>query len=123
MGGDKNNHAVHAKKASKDDVNEWLQIVIDALGNAYGWTKDAIFMLYPAEVEILMRRINKRKEVEDDAEFLRMVYAALAPHMEDRGKSLINTVSAKHKTITDNDDVTPESIAREMAIARALLQR
>ncbi len=97
-------------------------MVIDALAGAYGWTKDAIFEMFPAEVEILVRRIRARKEQEDDKIFLMMIQAALAPHTKDGGQQLIKTIMAKHKKL-DVKGVTAETIASEMAIARRMLQR
>lgn len=81
-----------------------------------------MFLMYPREVEILVGRIHARKEMADDAEFLRMIYAARAPQTEDGGQELINTVLAKYKTLAVHD-VTEESIKRELALARSILQR
>lgn len=110
------------KAADEKDVNEWLQIVIDSLAFEYGWTKDAIFSMFPAEIEILMRRIRENHERREDAELLRLMMAARAPHTEDAGQAIINTIMAKYKEAVE-EEVTEESIKREMAIARSLMQR
>ena len=97
-------------------------MIVDTLASGYGWTKESIFELYPAEVEIYIRRIRKSNEQRDDAELLRMIIAARAPHTDDHGQGIINTILAKYKELSPTD-VTEESIKRELAIARALLQR
>lgn len=125
MGGDRNGDTGHAKAkkpADEKDVNEWLQAVIDILASEYGWNKEQIFSMFPAEVEILMDRIRTRNEAKTDAELIRMIIAARTPHTKDQGQAIINTIMAKQKVDPDGE-VTEESIRREMAIARSLLQR
>lgn len=96
---------------------------MDALASEYGWTKEVIFEAYPQEVEILMRRIRERKEAKDDADLLRMITAAQVPHLEDGGKSIVNTILSRHKHKQREEAVTEESIKRELAIANMLLRR
>ena len=123
MGGDTNgNPGNNEGEATEKDVNEWLQATVDVFADAYGWSKDTIFAMFPAEVEILLRRIRTRNEQRDDAELVRLIVAARAPHTEDHGQGVLNTILAKYKGLKD-DDVTEESIKRELAIARSLLQR
>lgn len=81
-----------------------------------------MFLMYPKEVEILIERIRARREQEEDAEYLRMITAASAPHSKDGGKAIINQIMAKYKSIA-MEDVTAESIRQELAIARSILQR
>ena len=79
--------------------------------------------LYPAEIDIYKRQIVKRDEARQDGDFLRMLIAARAPHTKDHGDKLLKDILAKYKTLDEQDDVTPESRKRELAIARSLLRR
>ena len=78
--------------------------------------------MYPKEVEVLIEKINERANEENDRELLNMIHAALAPHTKDMGQGMIKTISAKYKTLID-DDVTPESIAKDIAMARQMMRR
>lgn len=110
------------RKADAKDVNEWLQIIIDALGSEYGWNKEEIFNAFPQEIEILMRRIRERRQQMDDVMFMHMITAARVPMMEDSGQSILQTIAARYGAL-DASPVTKESIEKDLAIARSLLAR
>lgn len=122
MGGNTDSPTRDESPANEKDVNEWLQIIIDSLASEYGWTKEEIFVMYPKEVEILIARIRARRETQEDTQFLRMIMAARAPQTEDGGQELINSIMGKYQTLA-TEKVTEESIKRELALARSLLQR
>lgn len=120
MGGDS---ATGGKRQSGKKIKNWLHWHIDLLAHEYGWQKSQIFDLYPREVEHLEAEIERRKDEESDADLMRQIMAARVPMSKDGGEQLISVLKAKHGLHMAVDDVTHESIARDMKMARRMLRR
>lgn len=93
------------------------------MGSEYGWNKDDIFALYPAEIHILERKIEQRKARDDDYELLRLLIAARAPLTKDVGTALMKQIQARWQEIDMGEGVTPESRKRDLARFRKKLER
>ncbi len=119
MGGDQRN--TPEKPKGKEGVENWLQVVIDTLASEYGWTKDAIFDLYPQEIEILLATARKRRAQESDLAQYQMAISACVPHMKDGGQQFMRDLLAKYRQYDDGSDVTQESIERDNNMAKMLL--
>ncbi len=122
VGRDPNADAGNGKTAIDQlDVEEWLQIYIDAFGSEYGYKKADTFALYPKEVEILMRRIRARRKLNEDLQLLHMIIAARAPHTNDGGKAIIEQITGESKAAAAKE-VTKESIERGLSMVNNLLR-
>lgn len=95
--------------------------MIDALGYEYGWPKEAIFDLYPREIEILMAKARKRREQENDVRQYQLAIAACVPHMKDGGKQFMRDLLNKYRRFSDGSEVTKEQIDRDTEIAKRVL--
>lgn len=126
MGGDTSGAATRKTARSskyEERVRDWLQWVIDLLASEYGWSKDHIFSLYPAEVEILEKKIEQRREKDADAQMVRLLIAARAPMTKDAGTSMLKQLIAKHKEPDMGDGVTSATRKRDLARARKFIAR
>lgn len=120
MGGDTGRVRSRTAREKERAIN-WLQWIIDCLASEYGWTKDHIFSLYPAEIEILQKQIAERRERDEDYDLIRQLIAARAPMTKDAGMALIKQLQAKHKNFDDGGGVTPEQRKRDLARFRKKL--
>ena len=110
MGGDQGGTRAKVDKSAA----RWLQSTIDLLAGAYGWSKAEILELFPAEVSILVDIIRKRQAEENDAELFRLVVASRAPYTKDTGVELLNEIRARHAVVDHGDNVTAESIRKDL---------
>lgn len=95
---------------------------MDTLASEYSWSKEHIFALYPAEINILMHRITVRRLQESRLRMLELSKAAMVPHASKRDRERWFDALEKHGSggYDDGSGVTAESIKSQTS---ALLTR
>lgn len=59
-----------------------MQQIINTFASEYGWSKEQILDLYPAEIELLTKEMAEKKDIEHRQLTLTIASAASVPHMK-----------------------------------------